>query len=99
MKLGATPKQVALLAAILIFGAIAHFMGGDDRPPATSTKSTTTSPPPPISGSAGPRPVITPTAAKGSNSPRPNSKNRSSQEFKPVLRPRRVEDQIGRAHV
>jgi len=94
MKLGATPKQVALLAGLLIFAAIAYFMGGDDRPPSTSQKSTAPAAPPPVSGSAGPRAAITPAAAKSPNTARPNTKNRSSQEFKPVLRPRRVEDRI-----
>ena len=47
---------------------------------------------------AGPRQAITPAAAKSSVA-RPNSKNRTSQEFKPILRPRRVEDRIDPATI
>lgn len=95
MKLGATPKQVGILIGLVLLAAIAHFSGGDDRPPSDSKRGATATPSPmPISGSAGPRTAITPTAAKSSGVNRPNSKNRSSQEFKPVLRPRRAEDRI-----
>ena len=98
MKLGATPNQIKLLAALIVLAVIAHFMGGDDRPPSDAKRSAATPPPMPISGSAGPRAAITPAATKGSIN-RPNSKNRTSQEFKPVLRPRRVEDRIDPATI
>ncbi|MBI2688856.1 MAG: hypothetical protein HYX27_21340 [Acidobacteria bacterium] len=98
MKLGAEPKKIAVFAGLILLAAVVHFTGGDDRPKSTGKSSAVTpaAPPPvqtpPVSGSAGPR-TVTPASAKG-QAGRPNSKNRTSQEYKPILRPRRVEDRI-----
>jgi hypothetical protein len=91
MKLGAEPKKTAFLAVVLLVAAIGYFGGGDDRPKSNGKGSAPAATP--VSGSAGPRAAVTPTAAK-SGGARPNSNRRTSQEFKPVLRPRRVEDRI-----
>lgn len=95
MKLGATPKQMAIFGGLVLVAAYLQFSGGDDRPKSDSKRGA--APPPvaaaPVSGSAGPRTAVTPVAAK--NAPvRPNSNRRTSQEYKPVLRPRRVEDRV-----
>jgi hypothetical protein len=95
MKLGATPKKTAGLAGLLVFVAIAYFSGGDERSKSDSKKAAL---PPAIPGLVGPRAVVTPAVAK-SNVVRPNSNRRTSQEFKPVLRPRRVEDRIDPATI
>lgn len=93
MKLGATPKQIAFLAGLIVLALVMHFSGGgDDRPKSDAKRGPVTQAPTAVSGSAGPR-AVTPVAAKNAAS-RPNSKNRSSQEYKPVLRPRRIEDRV-----
>jgi len=98
MKLGAEPKQVAFLAVLLLLAAWGYFSGGDDRPQSDTGKTPPAPVTAPISGSAGPRVAVTPAAAK-STFVRPNSNRRTSQEFKPVLRPRRVEDRIDPATI
>ena len=95
MKLGAEPKQVAILAVLLLLAAFGYFSGGDDRP---QSRAKTAAPPPASAPASGPRAAIIPAAAKSSLA-RPNSKNRTSQEFKPVLRPRRVEDRMDPATI
>lgn len=95
MKLGATPKQIAILAGLILVALFLQFSGGDDRPKSDAKRGPAPAPvaaPLPVSGSAGPR-AVTPAASK-SAAPRPNSRNRTSMEFKPVLRPRRVEDRV-----
>jgi hypothetical protein len=91
-RLGANPKQVAFLAALLLLAAYFQFSGSDDGRPQQKNAS---APPPAPSPT---RPVVTPAAAK-STPARPNSARRSSQEFKPVLRPRRLEDRIDPATI
>ena len=93
MKLGAEPKKVVSLAVLLLVAAAGYFSGGDDRPQTVATNRPQAAAP-----VAGPRQAITPAAAKSSVA-RPNSKNRTSQEFKPILRPRRVEDRIDPATI
>jgi len=95
MKLGATPKQIAVLGGLVLLAAIAHFSGGDDRPLSDARKGAPASVTLPVSG---PRAAVTPAAAK-SPAARPNNSRRTSQEFKPVLRPRRVEDRIDPATI
>jgi len=95
MKLGATPKQIAVLGGLVLLAAIAHFSGGDDRPQSDARKGAPASVTLPVSG---PRAAVTPAAAK-SPAARPNNSRRTSQEFKPVLRPRRVEDRIDPATI
>lgn len=96
MKLGAEPKQVGIFAGLILLAAVMHFTGDDGRPKSDGGKRTPPAAAPvPVSGSAGPRTL--PVAAK--KAPRPNSRGRSSQEFKPVLRPKRVEDRIDPASI
>ena len=95
MKLGATPKQVAVLAGLSLLAAIAYFSGGDDRPQSDAKRG---APAPVTLPVSGPRAAVTPAAAK-TVAARPNNSRRTSQEFKPVLRPRRVEDRIDPATI
>lgn len=96
MKLGAEPKKIGIFAGLIVLAAALHFMG-DDGPPRSSGVGKSAVPvpvsspaaTPAASGSAGPR-TVTPAV----QTVRPNSSRRVSQEFKPVLRPRRVEDRI-----
>ena len=93
MKLGASPKQIGILVGLVLLALFLQFSGGsDDRPKSDAKRGPVTQAPMPVSGSAGPR-AVTPVAAKNAVA-RPNSKNRSSQEYKPVLRPRRIEDRV-----
>lgn len=98
MKLGAEPKKVAIFAGLLLVAAVSYFSSGDDRPASQSrgTVPSVPAPGPAFSGSAGPR-AITPAASKGVV--RPNSNRRATQEFKPVLRPRRLEDRVDPASI
>jgi hypothetical protein len=93
VKLGAEPKQVAIFAGLILVAAVLHFTGDDGRPESASRPATKTAAPA-VSGSAGPR--TTPVAAKA---PRPGAGRRTSLEFKPVLRPRRVEDRVDPAGI
>lgn len=95
MKLGATPKQIAILGGLVVLALFLQFSGGDEDRPKSDAKRgpTPVATPLPVSGSAGPR-AVTPAAAKNAAAPRPNSRNRTSLEYKPVLRPRRVEDRV-----
>ncbi len=93
MKLGAEPKKIAIFVGLILLAAFLHFSGGEERPRSTSGTAPVAAPVPVVSGSAGPR-TVTPVAAKGAAPARPNNARRTSQEFKPVLRPRRVEDRI-----
>lgn len=101
MKLGAEPKKLAIFGGLILVAAVLHFMG-DDGPPRSSGGGKAAEPvavpvpvaAPAMSGSAGPR-TVKPAAQMA----RPNSNRRSSQEFKPVLRPRRVEDRIDPATI
>ena len=95
MKLGATPKQIAILVGLVLVALYFQFSGDDDGRPKSDAKRgpAPASVPPPVSGSAGPR-AVTPVAARNTAAPRPNSRNRTSLEYKPVLRPRRVEDRV-----
>lgn len=100
MTLGAEPKQVAIFAGLILVAAVLHFTGDDGRPPSDAERTGGRAAGParpaaaPVSGSAGPR--TTPAAAK---SARPMPGRRTSLEFKPVLRPRRVEDRVDPAGI
>ena len=95
MKLGASPKQIAILVGLVLVALFLQFSGGsDDRPKSDAKRGPApVATPLPVSGSAGPR-AVTPVAAKNAAAPRPNGRNRTSLEYKPVLRPRRVEDRV-----
>jgi hypothetical protein len=94
-KLGASRNQVIFLVGLLLVAAYFQFTGDDGRPPAGNQtppaggQRKTAAPAPAVSGST----PVTPAAAK-STPVRPNSSRRSTQEFKPVLRPRRIEDRV-----
>ncbi|MFN0105165.1 MAG: hypothetical protein ACKV2U_24155 [Bryobacteraceae bacterium] len=96
MKLGAEPKKIAIFGGLILLAAIVHFSSGDDRPQSDARRGA--DPTPAVGATAGPRTALTPTAAR-SGAVRPNSNSRTSQEFKPVLRPRRVEDRIDPATI
>lgn len=104
MKLGAEPKKIAIFGGLILLAAFLHFSGGEDRASSSGSDGAAATRPaaPPVSGSAGPRAVM-PVAARGPAASkglvRPNSNRRSSQEFKPVLRPRRVEDRVDPASI
>lgn len=88
MKLGAEPKQVAILVGVLAIGAVASFIGSDSpRSQQTSTKAAR--PAQPMVG--GPRTL--PVVAASQTKPRP-ALRAAVQEFKPVLKSRRVEDRL-----
>jgi hypothetical protein len=93
MKLGAEPKKIAIFAGLILMAVVLQFMGSDG-PEKSSPRSGPVTPPVPVAApvraGAGPR-TVAPASTQGA---RPNSNRRTSQEFKPVLRPRRVEDRI-----
>ncbi|MBL8242390.1 MAG: hypothetical protein JNM66_33500 [Bryobacterales bacterium] len=93
MKLGATPKQIAILVGLLLLALVLQFTGGDDRPPSDSQRRAQ-SPTPAVSGAAGPRAPITPVSAKSAAPKQQKGTRQATQEFKPILRPRRLEDRI-----
>lgn len=88
MKLGAEPKQVAILVGILAVGAVAYFIGGDS-PRSEQSPKTAARPAVPMVG--GPRTL--PVVAASQTKPRP-ALRAAVQEFKPVLKSRRVEDRV-----
>jgi len=100
MKLGAEPKKIAIFAGLILLAAVLHFTGdGDPRQSAPKPAGgTPAAKAPAVSGSAGPRVPVTPAASKSASS-RPNSSRRVSQEYKPVLRSRRVEDRVDPASI
>ena len=94
MKLGAEPKKIAILGGLILVAVVVQFSGGDDRPQSTgAARPVTPAPvvPAAVSGSAGPRTMPASTKAVPA---RVAPGRRATQEFKPVLRPRRVEDRI-----
>ena len=95
MKLGAEPKKIAVFAGLILLAAVVHFSSGDDRPKSTPPRPGVSAPAP-VSGSAGPR---TPIQNVSKSVARPASNRRATQEFKPVLRPRRVEDRVDPATI
>jgi hypothetical protein len=94
MKLGAEPKKIAILGGLILVAVVVQFSGGDERPQSTGgARPVAPAPVAPVavSGSAGPRTM--PAATKAAPA-RVAPGRRATQEFKPVLRPRRVEDRI-----
>lgn len=94
MKLGAEPKKIAILGGLILVAVVVQFSGGDERPQSTGgARPVTPAPvvPAAVSGSAGPRTMPASTKAAPA---RVAPGRRATQEFKPVLRPRRVEDRI-----
>lgn len=87
MKLGAEPQKVAILVGILAVGAVSLFIGGEPERP----NSVSSTPARPVPVAAGPRTL--PVVATSTTKPRP-SLRAAVQEFKPVLKSRRVEDRI-----
>lgn len=97
MQLGAEPKQVAIFAGLIVLAGVLHFTGDDGRPsgPTPSPAQKTSSAPPvrPAAQTSSARPAAdAPSAARGAN-------RRAPREFKPVLRPRRVEDRLDPATI
>ena len=90
MKLGAEPKNVAVLVALLATAAYFYTSQdtGGDAPPVTKKA-------PVAAPVEQPRPAVT----KGPSVARPNNNKRSAQEYKPVLKSKKAEDRIDPATV
>ena len=93
MKLGAERKKVYILCGLLVLAVLMFWMNrNDDSSPETpepANRSAVAAPPAPVvtrSNTSGPAP------ANISQAPRNRTATRSSQEFKPSLKPRRPED-------
>ena len=95
MKLGAEPKKVAILGGLILVAVVLQFTGGEDERAQTKSAARPATPAPvvpaAVSGSAGPRTMPASTKAAPQ---RVAPGRRATQDFKPVLRPRRVEDRI-----
>lgn len=90
MKLGAEPKNVAVLVGLL--ATAAYFYTSQDSTtdaPAESKKAAVAAP------VEQPKPAV----VKGPAVARPNTNKRSSQEYKPVLKSKKAEDRIDPATV
>lgn len=87
MKLGAEPKQVAILVGVLAIGAVAWFIGSDS-PRSQQSSTTAARPAQPMVGGPRTLPVVA-----SQTKPRP-ALRAAVQEFKPVLKSRRVEDRL-----
>jgi hypothetical protein len=95
VKLGADPKKIAILGGLLLLALVLQFMGGDDRPSQPRPK---TSAPAPSAETPVPSGSRTVTVQPARTTTRPNT-NRRTQEFKPVVTPRRAEDRIDPAKI
>lgn len=98
MKLGAEPKKIAVFAGLIVLAAILHFSSDDGRPSSSGRKE----PAAPVNAPLTNLPAGTPARPRAATQPvasRPNSSRRTAQDFKPVLRPRRVEDRIDPASI
>lgn len=85
MKLGAEPKKIAILAGLVLAAAVIYFMnssGGTDIPSARTSAASRPAPPAPAGG----------TGAPMDNSAARQTRGRTSQEFRPSLKPKRGED-------